>query len=224
MARPQQIAAADIKTAARRQMSKLGTAGLTLRGIARDLNVTAPAIYNYFPRLDDLITALIVDAFVAVAEAMEHGEASAAPAAYADQIAGVLRAYRGWALANPTDFQLIFGNPIPGYIAPTEITVPASIRASTLFTRPIARAMLNGYVPPAPPASVLPYLMALLDQLGLETPIPPESIYWGTVAHSRAHGAIMLELHGHLLPVVGDGDAYFDGEIRRFLTDIRLVT
>ena len=42
-----------IKAAAREEMAEHGTAGLTLRGTARRLGVTAPAIYNYFPRLDD---------------------------------------------------------------------------------------------------------------------------------------------------------------------------
>ena len=70
--------AAAIKATARRQMAAHGTAGLSLRAIARELDITAPAIYNYFPRLDDLITALIVDAFNALADAMEAAEAAEA--------------------------------------------------------------------------------------------------------------------------------------------------
>ncbi len=78
MSRPRREAlhkeiAGDIKTVARRQMSEHGTVGLSLRAIARELNITAPAIYNYYPRLDDLITALIVDAFTDLAEAVEVG-------------------------------------------------------------------------------------------------------------------------------------------------------
>ena len=76
MARPRREAAhpniaAAIKSVARQQMSERGTAGLSLRAIARELEITAPAIYNYYPRLDDLITALIVDAFQSLADAMQ---------------------------------------------------------------------------------------------------------------------------------------------------------
>lgn len=46
-----------IKSAARQQMAEHGTAGLSLRGIARELGITAPAIYNYFPQLENLIPA-----------------------------------------------------------------------------------------------------------------------------------------------------------------------
>ena len=81
MARPKQgnsvaLTANRIKEAAWAQMAQHGTAGLSLRGISRQLGVTAPAIYNYFLRLEDLITALIIDAFTALAEAMESADAS----------------------------------------------------------------------------------------------------------------------------------------------------
>ena len=76
MARPTHDA--QIKAAARQQMAEHGTAGLSLRGIARQLGITAPAIYNYFPRLEDLITALIVDAFSDLADVMEAADAAVA--------------------------------------------------------------------------------------------------------------------------------------------------
>ena len=63
--------AAEIKTAARLEIRERGTAGISLRALARRLNITAPAVYNYFPSLDDLLTALVVDAFNALADAMQ---------------------------------------------------------------------------------------------------------------------------------------------------------
>lgn len=53
---------AELKAVDHQQMAEHGTAGLSQRGIAREMSITAPATYNYFPRLEDLITALIVDA------------------------------------------------------------------------------------------------------------------------------------------------------------------
>lgn len=221
MARHQQITAADILQTARRQMESLGTAGLTLRGIARELDVTAPAIYNYYPSLADLITALIVDAFVTCAEALETADASVT--GYGARVAAVMRVYRIWSLSNRMDFQLIYGNPIPGYSAPPEITVPAAIRAAAPFTRPIGEAMLCGALSarPVESAAIRAQLTALVERLQL--PIPPEALFYGTMAWSRAHGAIMLELHGHLLPVIGDGAAYLETEIERTLEDIGLT-
>jgi len=52
-----------IKEAAWKQIAEEGAPALSLRAIARALQITAPAIYNYFPDRDALVTALIVDAF-----------------------------------------------------------------------------------------------------------------------------------------------------------------
>ena len=60
-----------IKETAWKQISVAGAPTLGLRSIARELNITAPSIYNYFPSRDDLVTALIVDAYNSLADAQE---------------------------------------------------------------------------------------------------------------------------------------------------------
>ncbi|HUN24568.1 MAG TPA: TetR/AcrR family transcriptional regulator [Anaerolineales bacterium] len=60
-----------IKETAWKQISELGAPTLGLRSIARELNITAPSIYNYFPSRDSLVTALIVDAYNSLAKAQE---------------------------------------------------------------------------------------------------------------------------------------------------------
>ena len=52
-----------IKETAWKQIAEFGAPALSLRAIARELKITAPAIYNYFPDRDALVTALIIDAF-----------------------------------------------------------------------------------------------------------------------------------------------------------------
>src|SRR5258706_9993282 len=52
-----------IKETAWKQIAEFGAPTLSLRAIARDLKITAPAIYNYFPSRDELVTALIIDAY-----------------------------------------------------------------------------------------------------------------------------------------------------------------
>ena len=86
-----------IKEAARKQIAENGAPALSLRAIARELKITAPAIYNYFPSRDALVTALIVDAYhslaAALAESQETGEES-----HTARIKASAHAYRGWAL------------------------------------------------------------------------------------------------------------------------------
>ena len=61
-----------IKETTWKQIAEDGAAALSLRAIARELKITAPAIYNYFPRRDDLVTALIVDAFTSLADSQKQ--------------------------------------------------------------------------------------------------------------------------------------------------------
>ncbi len=216
---------AAIKAIARQQMAAQGTAGISLRGIARALGRSAPALYRYFPTRDDLITALIVDGFNALADALEAEAAAAAALPIQEQIMAVLTAYRRWALANPIDFQLIYGNPIPGYSAPAEITVPASIRTFVPISRLIESARVSGVlVPKAPfdtiPASIEAHAAQMIAANGY--PIALITFHLAMIGWAQLHGLIMLELFGHLGPTVGDTDAFYGASLRTLLTAMGL--
>jgi AcrR family transcriptional regulator len=217
----------QIKAAARQQMAQHGTAGISLRGIARELGITAPAIYNYFPRLDDLITALIVDAFTALADAIEAAEAGAPGETCGPKILAMCLAYRQWAVEQPVDFQLIYGNPIPGYEAPADITVPLARRPFDGLFRLFLEAYQNGelVVPaeyePVPP-SIREHFAGWLPTAGYHFPDPLLCLLMSGWA--RIHGMVMLELFEHLGPVVGDAAAFYRYEVEAFLQHLGMTT
>ena len=70
-----------IKDTAWEQIAEFGAPALSLRAIAREIKITAPAIYNYFPRRDDLVTSLIVDAYNSLADSHHAPEEATLPAA-----------------------------------------------------------------------------------------------------------------------------------------------
>lgn len=219
--------ASQIKTAARQQMAQHGTAGITLRGIARELGITAPAIYNYFPRLEDLITALIVDAFTALADAIEAAEAGTPGTACGPKILAMCLAYRQWAVEHPVDFQLIYGNPIPGYEAPAAVTVPLARRPFDGLFRLFLAAYRSGeLVVPAAyepvPASVRAHFAGWLPTDGDVFPDPLVCLLMSGWA--RIHGMVMLELFEHIGPVVGDPAAFYRYEIEAFLQHLSMTT
>jgi AcrR family transcriptional regulator len=215
-----------IKTVARQQMAEHGTAGLSLRGIGRKLGITAPAIYNYFPRLDDLITALIVDAFTALADAIQAAESAVTSEPCGPKIAASCLAYREWAIAHPVDFQLIYGNPIPGYVAPAEITVPLARRPFDGLFRLFFEAYRTGELAiPAEyervPASITAHFATWLTQAGYD--FPDALVCLLMSGWARIHGMVMLELFEHLGPVVGDGAAFFRYEIDAFICHLGMA-
>jgi AcrR family transcriptional regulator len=120
----------EIKEAARRQLAAVGADGLSLRAVSRELGMVSSALYRYYPSRDDLLTALIIDAYTALGEAAEGAIAGVRPGAGAD--AGRARwvaacgAIRAWAVANPHEYALIYGSPVPGYRAPDATIGPAA--------------------------------------------------------------------------------------------------
>ncbi len=210
----------EIKVVARSQMAQHGTAGLSLRAIARDMKVSAPALYRYYPNLDALITALILDGFNALADALEIAETGIPADQPKTQLRAALLAYRAWALAHPIDFQLIYGNPIPGYEAPREVTVPAASRALEILGRCTDRAVSAGVLTLRAEFTKMPAsVRAHLDQMARQYGSTAEVLHTCMVGWTRIHGAVQLELYGHTPSVVGDPAAFYERLVDALLTN-----
>lgn len=210
----------EIKAIARKHMQEQGTAAISLRAIARDMGLTVTALYRYYPSHDDLVTALIVDAFNALADTMEQADSSQPRASYGNRLMAVMLAYREWAMQNSGDFQLIYGNPIPGYHAPREITVPAVIRGFRVVVGILAEAMANGELQPSAdyqqlPPHVAAHMIEMIKQDGYNIPLEP--MYLGVSGWVKMHGMIMLELFHHTPAVVGDPEEFYRFEITNIL-------
>jgi AcrR family transcriptional regulator len=219
-ARVRQATVEEIKAVARAQMAAEGTAGVTLRAIAREMGMTAPALYRYFGSRDDLVTALVTDAYNALADAMEAAVEAAGPGRHAERLRAAFSAFRTWGLEHPTEFALIFGSPIPGYVAP-EATRPAGLRYTDLLGRLLAEAYADGALDPAridlrvPPelARQVEAFQRRRGAAGLPAPV----LAFGMGAWARLHGLVTLEVFGHLAPAIGDGAALFEQELEAII-------
>ncbi len=207
----------EIKAIAREQMAEQGTASLSLTAIARRMELTPPALYRYYPDRDALITALIIDAFDALAVALATAAASQPTERYAERLEAVLLAYRAWARANPFDFQLIYGNPIPGYHAPIELTVPAVRRGADVIMGVVQAAYTAGelHLPEDLPALADSVELRASPESGMGAEVTsPLVTYVCMTGWAHIHGIIMLELFNHLQPTIGNIDAFYHQEIR----------
>jgi AcrR family transcriptional regulator len=120
---------AAIKETAWQQIAESGASSLSLRSIARALGITAPAIYNYFPRRDDLVTEMIIDAYNSFGDVLIAARDAMSTDDLSGRLIAIGIAYRQWALDYPQRYHLIFGTPIPGYIAPMEKVQPFAARS-----------------------------------------------------------------------------------------------
>src|SRR5829696_3238076 len=97
----------EIKAVARRHLAADG-ANLSLRAVARDLGMASSAVYRYFASRDDLLTALIIDAYDALGAAAEKAEAAVDRDDLPGRWLATCHGVRDWALANPHEYALIY--------------------------------------------------------------------------------------------------------------------
>src|SRR5262249_35831644 len=104
----------EIKATARQHLATDG-ANLSPRAVARDMGMASSALYRSFASRDDLLTALIIDAYNALGDAVEAGDAEVTDRGdLRGRWLACCHAVRRWALANPAQYALIFGSPVPG--------------------------------------------------------------------------------------------------------------
>jgi AcrR family transcriptional regulator len=214
----------EIKDAARRQLAEVGSGGLSLRAVARELGMVSSAVYRYFPSRDELLTALIVDAYDAVGAAVERAEASVRRDDFGGRWLAASVAMREWAVANPQEYALIFGSPVLGYRAPTTTIDPAA-RVPILLLTILSDAAAAGRSAPAAGRSIPRVIRA--DLKALRDTIAPgltdEQLARAVMGWTQLVGSISFELFGHLNNVFHDYEAYFAFQLRGVADDLGLT-
>lgn len=207
-----------IKVTAWKQIQEHGAAALSLRRIARALGIAAPSIYHYFANRDELVTALIVDAFNSLAESQRQALAAAPPDDPAARLTALAWAYRAWAVSHPQRYQLIFGTPIPGYVAPEEITLPAATAGFVPLSEVLQAGQASGRLKVERLAPLTPALKAMLAAWQrVEGRSHIEVLYLALVFWSRMHGLMMFETNRQYPSFITDPGEIFEREIQHMI-------
>jgi AcrR family transcriptional regulator len=224
----------EIKEEARRQLAAEGAQRLSLRAVARELGMVSSALYRYFPSRDDLLTALIIDAYDSLGSAAEAAAAEAAVPASAPQAEpraqwrACCSAVRAWALENPHEYALIYGSPVPGYQAPPETIGPAA-RVPMAIGAVLAAAWRQdhaaGHNPDGAAAGRWPAAGdALPGQLAAQAQIVADHIAPGVpapvlartmIAWTQLFGMLSFELFGQLVGSADPADDFFGYAVER---------
>jgi len=199
-----------IKETAWKQIAEFGASALSLRAIARELKISAPAIYNYFSDRDALVTQLIIDAYTSFGDQQIQACDSAPADNFAAQLKAIGLAYRNWAHAHPQRYQLIFGTPIPGYEAPTEEIFPSSVRSISALFNVVESVRAAGKLNLASFPAIQAEYKAHYEMWGeYFNNVHPQSIYVAMLIWARVHGIVSLEIQGNLPPYGKKGDALY---------------
>ncbi|KOU30973.1 TetR family transcriptional regulator [Streptomyces sp. WM6373] len=205
---------AVVKDSARRQLVELGAAGLSLDLVARGSGLAVTDVEAVFPHRDDLLTALVIDAYDASGAAMEQADRAAADAGApaGARLLAAARALRQWSFANPAEFTLIYGSPVPGYHAPQD-TVPPASRTPAVLAGILRSALEGGEL--TPPRRRLPGPSLLrpeaLDLFGGTPPAPfSDIVERGIALWSSLIGLLVFQVFSRTHDSVRDEAAYFD--------------
>jgi AcrR family transcriptional regulator len=206
---------AQIIELGRRHLVEHGATGLSLRAIARDLGMVSSAVYRYVSSRDELLTLLLVDAYSDLADTVERAR-DAVPDVWSDDVIAIAQAVRGWAVAHPARWALLYGSPVPGYHAPAERTVGPGTRVIGALFDAVAAGIKTGDIMltnrPAPQP-----ISADFERLRREFGFPGDdpvlakcfAIWAGVV------GAISLEVFGQYGDdTLSDPAAVFDAQVR----------
>ena len=218
----------EIKDVARRLLGEQGTSALSLRAIAREMGVTAPALYRYFDGHEALVEALAADFYDELSDSMEAATAAeqAEQGSTADpgklvghKLIAASAAFRTWSVAHPAEFSLIFGTPIPG-VALYDETSPACLAGqrfglvfAALFlelwaTRPFDVPAVEDLDP-----RLLPQLDDYRQRLGIDLPLPVVYVFLSCWA--RIYGLVTMEVFGHLTFALADAEPAFTTELHQ---------
>lgn len=234
-ARARMEVTAAIKDEARRQLAAEGAAKLSLRAVARELGMVSSALYRYFPSRDDLLTALIIDAYDSLGESAEAAHDKAADAGPVQRWTAVAQAVRDWALRHPHEYALIYGSPVPGYTAP-DTTVPPASRVGLVLIGILRDAHRgsgsesgsgpgsdsgSGLSQPPLPAELRPEAERMAADLAPD--LPPANVAALIASWAELFGLVGFELFGQFNRVVEDRGTFFRHAVTRLAHGVGLM-
>jgi hypothetical protein len=179
-----------------------------------------------------------VDAYGALAAAAESAdEQGEAPRT---RFRAVCAAVRAWSRANPHEYALIYGSPVPGYSAP-QITVESAARIPMALLGIVRAAWADGAAgaaecadgaagaapvsarPSSPPAltpGLAAQMRAVADQFAPE--LPGYALADALLVWTQLFGIISFELFGQLVGSADPSDEFFAYAVERMADQIGL--
>lgn len=218
---------AEIKTAARRLLVDSGPEAMTLRAIARQMGMTAPAIYRYFASYDDLRTAVAGDLLGELLQAVVLDGPAPADVDPVELAIGKARAFRRWAVEHPAEFALTFAQPPPDHDhGPDDpcTELAGKQQFGGAFFQLFARIWAATPFEVLPEDRIDPRLVPGLRRWGDENggpDVPVGALFVFLTLWVRLYGLVALEVFGHLSFALDDAEAFFEMTMRDLVDRLR---
>lgn len=209
----------EIKQTARRILVQDGPDAVSLRAIAREMGMTAPALYRYFDSHEVLIKHVIADIFTELTGDLQAAIKSAGAASggnLTDMVIAACWEFRRWSLNHQREFGMLFGTPLPGVnVEQDEITAECGAQFGNTFFELILALWRKHPFPVTPDEAIDPGLRQQLERyregLGaLGTGLPLGLLLIFLRCWTRLYGTLSLEVFGHLGFALDDAEPMFE--------------
>ncbi|HEX2416811.1 MAG TPA: TetR/AcrR family transcriptional regulator [Micromonosporaceae bacterium] len=210
----------EIKTTARRLLVAQGPAAVSLRAIARQMGMTAPALYRYFASHEALLEALCADLGVELVAELTQARDAVPGEQPAARLTATFQAFRAWATAHPAEFTLMFASARHSGCAGSAIRLgqrdrEAARRFGPVFFDIVIEHWRRSPFPVPEPDALSPELRAQLERFtgALDLPAPVGLAYVFLSGWARLYGIVALEVFGHLDFALTDVEPLFRAEM-----------
>jgi AcrR family transcriptional regulator len=212
----------EIKETARRVLVDQGVDGLALRAVAREMGMTAPALYRYFSSREDLVENVVADLYDELVAVLEAARDAARPATAPIQLLACSRAFRRWATTHHPEFGLLFGSAgdgvVPPHGAPGREESPAEAAArrfGAVFAVLVAEIYAERRFPIPADDEIEPPLQEQLRASCAEFPVqlPLGVMQVFLSCWIRLYGLVCMEIFGHLKFALTDAEPMFEAEL-----------
>jgi len=206
----------EIRQTARRILVAEGPKACSLRAIAGEMGMTAPALYRYFESRDDLIKHVVADIFTEIGGEIHTAIQAAGEASGGDTVAKMVAAcgeFRRWSLAHKEEFGLLFGTPLPGLEAMhDEVIDDCAAKFSGEFFALFLEVWSKHPFPVPADDQIDPGLRRQLahyrELLGVDLPLGAGLTFLRCWV--RLYGMVSLEVFGHMRFALDDAAPMFD--------------
>jgi AcrR family transcriptional regulator len=219
----------EIRQHARALLVEHGSDAVTLRQIARELGITAPALYRYYESREGLLRQLCDDICTDLASEL-HAALEPVGDEFLAKIFAVCRAFRRWALAHPEEFALVFATPrgksgkrLPDRFAGVFLGIvgPLLVEGAVKID---AEAGLPFELPDL--AAHQEALAAAFSTEGIGVPqeaLRPDAVYFVLRWWVRLYGHVALEVFGRFPFDLKHADRLFDSVLHELSHEIGLA-
>ena len=203
----------EITRTARRLLVEEGPEAVTLRAIAREMGMTAPALYRYFPSHEDLLRHLIGDLYNDLTDSLAARLEALAPEGIEARFRAAGHWFRRWSLDHPREYGLMFGAPFPRAEGsePHDYADECGARFGMTFMDLFRELWEQKPFPIVPDECIDPGLRAQLAEYRdhMRIPLPLGCLLVYLQCWVLLQGAVSLEVFGHLRFALTDAEPLF---------------